>query len=47
VATEQSPPMGLSPIGTSASFAAPTPLSYDFCSHYTSPVLTGALEKRI
>jgi hypothetical protein len=38
VATEQAPPMGLSPIGTSASIAAPDPLSYDFCIHYTSPV---------
>jgi hypothetical protein len=38
VATEQAPPTGLSPAGTSASIAAPTPPSYDFCIHYTSPV---------
>jgi hypothetical protein len=38
VATEQAPPTGLSPAGTSASIAAPDPLSYDFCIHYTSPV---------
>jgi hypothetical protein len=38
VATEQAPPTGLSPAGTSASIAAPTSHSYDFCIHYTSPV---------
>jgi hypothetical protein len=44
VATEQAPPMGLSPTGTFASVAAPTPLSYDFFIPYTSPVLAGAQE---
>ena len=38
VATEQAPPTGLSPAGTTTSIAAPVPLSYDFCIHYTSPV---------
>ena len=38
VVTERFPPMGLSPIGTTASIAAPTSHSYDFCIHYTSPV---------
>jgi hypothetical protein len=38
VATEQVPPTGLSPAGTSASIAAPTSHSYDSFIHYTSPV---------
>ena len=38
VATEQVPPAGLSPAGTSASIAAPTSHSYDSFIHYTSPV---------
>ena len=38
VATEQAPPVGLAPTGTSASIAAPTSHSYDFSIHYTSPV---------
>jgi hypothetical protein len=38
VATEQVPPTGLSPAGTTASIAAPTSHSYDSFIHYTSPV---------
>ena len=38
VATEQVPPVGLPPTGTTASIAAPTSHSYDFFIHYTSPV---------
>jgi len=38
VVTEQAPPAGLAPTGTSASIAAPTSHSYDFFIHYTSPV---------
>jgi hypothetical protein len=45
VATEQVPPVGLSPTGTAASIAAPNPSTYDFFIHYTMPVLTGAQEK--
>jgi hypothetical protein len=37
-ATEQVPPTGLPPAGTSASIAAPTSHSYDSFIHYTSPV---------
>jgi len=42
VATEQVPPAGLSPAGTSASIAAPSPSTYETFIHTTSPVLTGA-----
>jgi len=38
VATEQVPPAGLSPTGTSASVAAPGPSTYDSFIHNTSPV---------
>ena len=38
VATEQVPPAGLSPAGTSASIAAPTPSTYETFIHNTLPV---------
>jgi hypothetical protein len=38
VATEQPPPTGLSPLGTSTSITAPNSRSYDFGVHYSSPV---------
>ena len=38
VATEQVPPVGLSPTGLPASIAAPTPSTYETFIHYTLPV---------
>jgi hypothetical protein len=42
VATEQVPPAGLSPTGTSASIAAPNPSTCDSFIHNNSPVYPGA-----
>jgi hypothetical protein len=42
VATEQVPPVGLSPTGIAASIAAPKSSTYETSIHNTLPVLTGA-----